>query len=249
MANPVVTIDTTLYDTFGYAKLTFTNATKGANWYSWRVKRRLAGTTTWSLLKEYLVDQANYEYHDVTVPANTAVDYSVTRVHLVSAVPTEEADTPNSNITVPGTYYWIVHPTIEAKSLMLRNVTSDNYHDDFDFEVMRLIGRGRKVDQSSTFGVEGALSAQLRTNVSLTAAAQLAKLRTLKDSQLGLYLKTPFGQVWKVNLGQLDVTRIAGVGLSEFVDVSFPYSEVGYSSVTTVDSGGSSGSSDPYGGY
>lgn len=227
MANPAFTVDATNHDTNGYVRITFTNATKGTNWYSWRVKRRPAGASAWTLLKEYTVDQANYEYHDVTAPQNTAVDYSVTRVHLVGSVPTEEADTPQTNITAVGSFYWLIHPTDESKNLVLRNVNSDSYDDDYDTQVHRLIGRGRKADQSTNYGVDGTFSAQLQDITGgLSAAASLAKLHALKAANTYVYLKTPFGQVWKVALGKLSVSRVAGVGIKEFTDITVPYSEV-----------------------
>lgn len=227
MANPVFTVDVSNQDLYGYARITFTNANKGANWYSWRIKRRKSGTTTWTPLHEYVVDQSNYEYHDTLVPQNTSVDYSVTRVFLSGGVPTEEADTPQNGFAVGGSYYWLVNVDAESMNISLRNVTSDVFHDDFDFATHRLIGRGRKADHGTRYGVEGSLSVQLRDISSgATAAAQLASILALKDVRADTYLKTPFGQVWRVALGQVNVTRVAGVGIREFTDVTIPYSEL-----------------------
>lgn len=225
--NPVVSITATDQDTNGYVNVYFTNATKGSSWYSWRIKRRLAGTSTWTLLKEYVVDLPTYDFHDTTAPQNTLLDYSVTRVYLVGSTPTEETDTPEINILTDGSFYWLVNLNNEAQNFALRNVTADSFHDDVDYVNHRLIGRGRKTDQGTSYGYEGSLTVQMRDiEGGLTAAQMMAKLMAIKESQSALMLKTPFGQAWKVSLGQLDFTRIAGVGLLELSDVTIPYSQI-----------------------
>jgi hypothetical protein len=42
-----------------------------------------------------------------------------------------------------------------------------------------------------------------------------------------LYMRTPFGDMYKVYVDDLQVSRIAGVGTSEFCDVTLQYMEVG----------------------
>lgn len=223
MANPTFTINAASFDSAGYVRITFTNATKGSNWYAWRIYRRLTGTTTWKLLKEYVVDQANYTFDDYSAPANVSVDYSVVRVHLVGAVPTEEAHTPSS-VTPVGENYWLTSPG--GFALKLAIVTADTFTDDVAQEVHQLIGRGRKVDYGTDYGVTGTLSVQFRDNDTATARVQMATLNFLKKTQEYLWLRNPFGDAWKVSLGQLGMTRIAGVGQREFMDVTVPYLEV-----------------------
>jgi len=226
VANPVVTIDATQHDALGYVRLQWTNANKGANWYAWRVYRRLTGATGYTLLKEYVADVANYDFHDQSVPENTSVDYSVVRVHLVGAVPTEEAHTPTIGVTAVGSYYWIEDVVTESQSLRLSGVTADSFQKERDKEVLKLLGRGRKVDRGTTYGVEGTLSLQLRDSNGLTARQQLKKLELLAEDPDFVYLKNPFGDVYKVVIGDPSVERLSGVGLSEYVDVSLEYTEV-----------------------
>lgn len=224
MANPVLTIDADGYDDYGTVRLRWTNANKGANWYSWRLYRRLFGDVTWTLLQEYIVDAATYEHNDISVPANTAVEYSVVRVHLVAAVPTEEAHTPKAAFA-DGSHYWFMHPE-DSTHLRLAQVTSDSFKNERDMAVHKLIGRGRKVDRGTSYGVVGSLAAQLRDRLGLTARQQLKLIELLCEDAPYLWMKNPFGDVYKVVLSDPQVERISGVGLNEYVDLTFDYTEV-----------------------
>lgn len=226
MANPVVTIDATQHDTLGYVRLQWTNANKGANWYAWRVYRRLSTAVGYTLLKEYVTDQANYDFHDQTVPENTSVDYAVVRVYLVGAVVTEEAYTPTTGVVAAGSYYWLEDVVTESQSLRLSNVTGDSFQKERDKEVLKLLGRGRKVDRGTSYGVAGSLKLQLRDSNGLTGRQQLKKLEVLAEDPDYVYLKNPFGDVYKVVIGDPETERISGVGLNEYVDVSLEYTEV-----------------------
>jgi hypothetical protein len=39
-------------------------------------------------------------------------------------------------------------------------------------------------------------------------------------------MRNPFGDVYRIRVGNLSISRLAGVGVDEFVDVTIPYSEV-----------------------
>lgn len=61
-----------------------------------------------------------------------------------------------------------------------------------------------------------------------TARQQKQDLTNLKAQLTYLYLRNPFGDVWKVSTGNIGFTRVAGVGTSEFTDATIPYREVGF---------------------
>ena len=52
------------------------------------------------------------------------------------------------------------------------------------------------------------------------------QLEDMKAESQNTYLRTPFGDIYKVSVGNLGIGRIAGVGEAEFCDVSIPYSQV-----------------------
>lgn len=61
-----------------------------------------------------------------------------------------------------------------------------------------------------------------------TARSQRLKLEALKARRASVYLRNPFGDVWRVATGNVSANRIPGVGRSEFVDVQIPYEEVDF---------------------
>lgn len=67
-----------------------------------------------------------------------------------------------------------------------------------------------------------------RTTGLYTARQQAKALSTLKNERSFLYLRNPFGDIWKIAPGNIGGGRIAGVGTSEFTDVTIPYQEVDF---------------------
>lgn len=225
MANPVFTVDVSQYDSLGYVRITWDNTNIGTSWYSWRLYRRIAGGD-WKLLSEYTNNVATYTYDDYTPPANTSVDYSVVRVYLESGNRVEEPHTPQT-VAPTGSFYWLIHPTDSRLNFQLRFVTADSGTDEADLETMKIIGHGRRFDQGTYWGVSGSIQAQLRDDLASSARTKLSHLRSLKSTQADyLWLRNPFGDVWQVAIGDIAWTRVSGVGLREFVDVSFDYQEL-----------------------
>jgi hypothetical protein len=60
-----------------------------------------------------------------------------------------------------------------------------------------------------------------------TARQKRLDLLDFQSRNAPLYLRNPFGDVWKVNVSAMQVGRLSGVGVREFVDVQIPYSQVG----------------------
>jgi len=60
----------------------------------------------------------------------------------------------------------------------------------------------------------------------IRARALRQALMDMKRSGHKLYIRNPFGDLWRVHISSMSVSRIAGVGSNEFVDVDIPYMEV-----------------------
>lgn len=209
----------------GYVRLQWDNTGVSVNFYAWRLYRRWADDPTWVLIYETTNNVAAYTFDDYFAHANAQNDWALTQVTQVGSVQTEGvytviSDTPYSED------YWLLHSTDPAYNIKLQHVTEDSYSDEYEEATLKLIGRGRKKDQGTEFGITGSLTADMRDTVSETAKEQRQKVETLKETQTEMYLRTPFGQVWKVALGQLTFNRTPGVGIREFGALTIPYEEV-----------------------
>ena len=60
----------------------------------------------------------------------------------------------------------------------------------------------------------------------LTARFLGAAYNELKKSQHRLVLRTPFGSAWPVHVSQMSISRVPGVGASEFTEVEIPYAQI-----------------------
>lgn len=60
----------------------------------------------------------------------------------------------------------------------------------------------------------------------LTARFLGAAYNELKKSQHKLVLRTPFGSAWPVHVSQMSISRVPGVGASEFTEVEIPYAQI-----------------------
>lgn len=163
MANATPTVDTSIFNVAGPVRISWTNANKGANWYSWRVYRRDSSAGAWTMLKEFLYDAASYVYDDYSAKPNVAQDWAVIRVSLVSGVPTEDTPkTPVATATPADDTYWLIHPYDSSQVYPLYIATSDSFNIENEMAELQIVGRGRKVDIGSTWGAKGSITCQLR---------------------------------------------------------------------------------------
>lgn len=210
------------YDQQGYVRITWDDSTKASGFYSWRVYRREPGDP-WELLFETTSNASSFTFDDYLAPANTLVEYSI--VQSTSGGSNESSHAPKSATPV-GLHYWLIHPTDNSLSLLLYSVNTDQYEEHYEEEYIELIGRGRKLDQGERIGITGNLAAQLRHRGTVDAREQVRRLRDIKESLGFVWLRNPFGDVWKVGIGSPQFTRVPGVGIQEFVDFSIEYTEV-----------------------
>lgn len=217
------TVNSERYESDGFVRIVWSGQTK-TNHYSFRVYRQSQQTGAWELLRER-VDLANqFSYDDYAAPSGT-VFYSVVEVTTSGSNRIEEAHTPKA-VQLETPYYWLVHPTDPSKSIQLRNITGDEFKEEREVEIKNIIGRGRKVDVGDSFGTTGTLTGRIYDRPGQTARQIRNAIENAKDTEDFYYLRNPFGDMKKIWFDDPSFSRIAGVGRSEYVEMSFAYYEV-----------------------
>ncbi len=224
----------------GYVSVTWSDTGRDADWIKWNVYRKddlidpnsgsVLESGTFQLLSEvYDVIPAGYTYRDFYAPSGYRTTYQVTQVANRFGAEAESTLGAGMQVTPKSDGYWFIDPTqtdFTLAATKLSIVTSDSFIDEWEEEVIHLLGRGRYVDRGDHLGYSGTLNAQLRDDLTQSARQKRFKLETLKNNNVTLYLRNPFGDMFRVSVGNVQVDRLAGVGNSEFVDVQFQYLEV-----------------------
>lgn len=122
-------------------------------------------------------------------------------------------------------HYWILNYVDPSANVKIPNVTADPYTDEWEENTYTLIGRGRKKDYGTHLGRTSTLTAQVR-GYNGEPKVFRAQLDYLKELQATYYLRTPFGDLIPVALGNISYTPLAGTSLAEMFEVSIPYEEV-----------------------
>jgi hypothetical protein len=222
----------------GYLSLTWNDVNRDTDFFLWRVYRRLSEVNEafavievgeWEPVYDEYITAATYEYRDYFAPAGKQAEYRVEQV-VNRFGDLLESETVTVVAAVPASDgYWLIEPLGPdgtADAFRISIVTGDSYSDEYEEAEFTVIGRGRYVDRGDALGVKGQLDCQFRNTGGTTARQKKRRLETLKRENRNLYLRTPFGDVYRVSVSNISVSRIAGVGQSEFVDVGIPYSEV-----------------------
>lgn len=222
----VYSVDPAGYDDIGYILIDWSTMNPDEFFVSWNVYRRRAGDQEWNLIASY-TDPTTLFHHDWTVTTGDSWEYAVTQSAGRSGQVLDSviAGTPDS-ILADGSHYWLINPYDESVNFKLENVSSDSYTDEFEEAELVIIGRGRKINTGTRLGYSGSMVAQLRDSETETARSKRQRLQEIKSSRLSYYLRNPFGDLLLVSVGNLAISRIAGVGTSEYVDVTIPYKEV-----------------------
>jgi hypothetical protein len=224
-AAPTVTVSTSAYSTNGYVRLTWTNASEDPDFISYRVYRRIAGSSILELMTEIQDQASTYTYDDYLARSSVSYEYVVVQVVDRYGSTVESSYVFNAVTPISDTY-WLVHPTDSTKTIILASVTQDDPEEEYEQESYTIIGRGRHVDYGDRLGWKGSLVAQLRDRNGVSARTQKLTILALKAELVDVYLRTPFGDLYRVALGNVKVGRIAGVGLNEYCNLEIPYEEV-----------------------
>lgn len=130
-------------------------------------------------------------------------------------------------MTLPANAYGFEDATATpAYSFQLFNVTSDTFTDAYEATTIELLDRGRRTEYGTHWGMTGTLTAKMFDQPGWTARQQRLDLQDLKARRISVLMQTPFGDIIKVNLGDIQFDRVAGVGTVEYMTVTIPYTEV-----------------------
>lgn len=219
-------VDTTTYDTLGYATVTWTTTgIVDAESVGWRVYRRLLGENDWTLLGTSTTVGTTLTMQDRFVGANVAYEYDVRQIANRFGTIVEGASNP-VGVTIVGSHYWLLHATDSFYDVQLSLVVSDNITDENESQEIKLLGRGRKMEYGTRWGYSGTLTCQIRDQGGVTAREIVQRIKTLKDQRTELYLRNPFGDVWLVDVADIGFDRMAGVSTREFGTITIPYKEL-----------------------
>lgn len=223
-------------DLYGYVDVDWTGATADSLFTRWKVYRRAASdsTGTWVLVYES-TDQNVRHYFDYLLVPGDSYSYSVTQVAYRSGSLLESPvgyyyDTlanllqEDRSVTPVIEHYWIVDPTTNQNSVRLETVTGDDSTLEFESASYNIIGRGRHRDYGDELGYTGTLTCQVRGTERSSTFRR--KVETLRRNQETYYLRTPFGKLFPVALGDIGWSPLPGTGLYEMGTLTIPYEEV-----------------------
>lgn len=211
------------YPTEGYVSVNWTNAQQDDSWSAYRVYRRLSGTSSWELVYETLDALSIYEYRDYSIGSNVSHDYVVVQAAIRFGQPMESVKANPQSVQAKSSQYWLVDRADETNNILLSSVNDESFTEEWEQETLKVIGRGNHKDYGTRFGYSGTLGVRFRGS---DARINRLKLELLKAQQAVMLLRNPFGDVWQVALGDVSISRIAGTGTDEHVDVTIPYEEV-----------------------
>lgn len=231
-------IDCSGQDSVGYNYIDWSNANPDGQFMSWKVYRRLGIGGNWELIFQ-TGDINDRDYRDYLLVSGLTYEYTVSQTAQRSG---QELESPvgyyytyddlgnpilnseSRDCLTTLTAYWIVVPDSQALSVRLAGVTDSPDTLEFDTAVYTIIGRGRHQDYGDELGYSGTLTVKVR-NAETPSSFRLA-VETLRRAQETYYLRTPFGRLFQVALGNIGWTPLAGVGSAEMGDMSIPYVEV-----------------------
>lgn len=238
-AQPNFGLDGSLYDTDGFVRVSWSTAALDPNFHSWRVYRRDTEHPDWVLLKETDGLDATEDILDFTAPANMLVTYAVLQVKTFDDALVESDIVYMDSLYPSGTKYWFIEQEYQGQSsdvltnpgdllkVAVEHVTADSFSEKYESTIHNVPNRGNKRDVGQRWGYDGSLSGQLRGLGDLTPRQERLALEALRANRRVLIMRTPFGDVVNVTLGEIGESRIAGVGTLELIDVTIPYTELG----------------------
>jgi hypothetical protein len=221
----------------GYVSLTWNDTGRESTFYSWVVYRKddliIPGTTTVveagtykEVYRKFEIG-TSYEFRDHFAPSGYKVNYLVKQAVNRFGDIVESANTTPVEVYPYSDGYWLIEGVSGAgDAFRLSIVTADDYDEEYEETDYRIIGRGRHFDQGEYYGKAGTLEAQIRDTGNLTARQKKLRLEEIKSEARTLWMRNPFGDIFRCAVKTMSISRIAGVGGSEFVDVTIPYVEV-----------------------
>lgn len=236
-----VSVDISPYnvDDLGYISVLWDDLARDADFTSYIVYRKddLIDPVTSIVLEEgdfkiVFVEYETgpgYEFKDFFAPSNYKITYRISQTVNRDGQDIESLNTAPVTVYPQSDGYWLIEPTsdqTDADAFKLSIVTGDSFTDEQEEAEFTVIGRGRVVNKGQKLGNKGTLDCRLRNTGGTTARQKRLRLKRLQEVGGQLWLRNPFGDTFRVNVSAMSISRIAGVGSSEFCDVSIPYAEV-----------------------
>ena len=219
-------------DELGYIDIDWMDANADDLFAAWKVYRRTQNTP-WQPIAT-ITNQNVRNYHDYMLKAGETYSYSVTQVATrsgsllespVGYYVVDELTVPEGRwFSMDLTYYWIVDPNSPDDSVRLVNVVNDDTTLEFEQASYNIIGRGRHVDYGDELGYTGTITCEVRIP-ERPSRFRLA-IENLRRNQSTYYLRTPFGQLFSIALGNISWSPLAGVGTAEMGTMGISYQEV-----------------------
>lgn len=185
------------------------------------------GVTDTVYLDEMKLETQSWEYYDYTAPLNKEVRYMVAQVVNRFGSLVESDLVAGTAITQVGDRYYFVPeiPIGAIASFEAGSVNADTFTDEVEQETLHIIGRGRQVQVGDDLGYTGTLTIRLRNPT--TARQDREFFELLSSPEVGnVYMKSPFGDVLYIRVGNINSSRQAGVGTTDMADITVPYLEV-----------------------
>lgn len=227
--SPTFTVSATSTDTAGGTVLSWPQ-NRDPTFVDYRIWHQVIGEDPAPILSRSITDTApsTYSVKDYSAPTNKNVTFWVTQRAIRFGTIIESALGTGIAVMTTTTHYWIVNPDNEALNVRLARVMSDTYAENWEQETIELLGRGRRVERGTRYGISGTLTATVygAEDLGLDANAIRRNLLAMKAGSLAVYLRTPFGDVWRVVLSDIEIERIAGVGINAYFSTTIPYTEV-----------------------
>ena len=215
-----VAISADSYATQGYVTAIWTRG-PDPMFVEWRLYRRQAGLEDWTLAATSRDPDAR-SLRD-WLAAGTEVEYAMTQVASRDGSLIESAPVlPPTTTGLVGSSYLLVVPSHDFAVAV--KPSGDQFTEGRESHVMRIIGRGDKVNFGTGRSREGSLTVPLRDPA--TARTDRMSIDALVGSQHEVWLRDPFGDAFRVALREYSFERLGGVGPADLGDLQIPYVEV-----------------------
>ena len=184
----------------GTLKLSW-NQTADANFTKYNIYRRLFGSGAQFTLLTSISDSTVLNYTDYSAGVGVKYEYKITQTSQPSGSNPVDSDIDAASAVTAASEsdnWWIVYEGDESLGVELY-VDSESRTNPYQEEIFEPFGRPRKVVvRYAQFGVEGSLSAYIPND---ETSVKMPKIKLLFGLSVPLYLKTPFGDVYKVYFG------------------------------------------------
>ncbi len=217
--------------------INWTDANLDVDFVSWRVYRRYmvaadaaidfdSTASTWVLIDETTDNSAAVEYQDFMMPLNKSIDYVVVQVvDRFGSLIESDIDDFETIVTAGDRYYFVPATPIGAvASFEASSVNADNFVREVEQEKLHVIQRGRQIQVGDDLGYEGSLTIRLRSVLTSRRDREFFEYLSTADAP-NTYIKSPFGDVFLTKIGVISTVRVPGVGTTDMVDLTVPYSQ------------------------